>query len=117
MIPFEFDGLSFCLFKWIFGLPCPGCGLSRAYLSLLNGQISAAFFYHPLFWLVPIIIGVGVFNKKHPILQRIHKSKWFYPLCIVLFIGVYAYRMLTLFPAVAPMDINRNALLWKLLSL
>ena len=40
-----------CPIKFITGISCAGCGMSRAWLSLLRGDISAAFFYHPLFWL------------------------------------------------------------------
>ena len=40
-----------CPIKFITGISCAGCGMSRAWLSLLRGDVSAAFFYHPLFWL------------------------------------------------------------------
>jgi len=31
-----------------FGIPCPGCGLTRATLALLHGDVRAALHYHPL---------------------------------------------------------------------
>ena len=44
------------------GMPCPGCGLTRATLALLRGDVSGAFRFHPLFWLLtPLFVGfVGV---------------------------------------------------------
>ena len=43
-----------CPIKELTGIPCPGCGMTRAYLSLLQGDISAAFAFHPLFPTVPV---------------------------------------------------------------
>ena len=41
-----------------FGVPCPGCGLTRATLDLLHGNLSAALHMHPLVLLVsPLYIG------------------------------------------------------------
>jgi len=31
-----------CLFKWITGWSCPGCGSQRAFMALLGGDIHAA---------------------------------------------------------------------------
>ena len=35
-----------CLFKSAAGIPCPGCGLTRATISLLRGEFAAAFGAH-----------------------------------------------------------------------
>lgn len=40
------------------GIPCPGCGLTRATLALLHGDVQAALRFHPLVWLLsPLFIG------------------------------------------------------------
>ncbi len=36
-----------CPFRAVMGLPCPGCGLSRALLRLFNGQWTDALRLHP----------------------------------------------------------------------
>lgn len=112
-LPFELDELSLCPFKWIFGLPCPGCGLTRAFLSLFMGDIKGAFFYHPLFWMVPIIALIFCFRKKNQLAYRLSSSRLFMMSVVGLFIGVYAVRMFMYFPNVAPMDLNRNALIFQ----
>jgi hypothetical protein len=42
------NGPSFCPFKVLTGLPCPGCGLTRATVALLHGDFATSFHFHPL---------------------------------------------------------------------
>ena len=58
-----------CLFKHFLGIECPGCGMSRAVLSVIKFDFAAAFGYHPMVWSLPILylyflFGGKVFNKK-----------------------------------------------------
>ena len=39
---------SLCAFHQITGLPCPGCGLTRSWVSMAHGHFSDAFVWHPL---------------------------------------------------------------------
>ena len=42
-------GITVCFTAGLFGLPCPGCGLTRATLAALHGQLGEAMRLHPLF--------------------------------------------------------------------
>ena len=49
-----------CLAKAIFGVPCPVCGMTRAFLSLLKLDFAAAISYNPAFWTFPLICISGI---------------------------------------------------------
>jgi hypothetical protein len=51
-----------CPMRTIVGLPCPGCGLSRGLVNLLNGQWQAAIDHHlfsPILFAVLLVLGIG----------------------------------------------------------
>lgn len=53
---FAFSYFIGCPIRLITGMPCPSCGMTRAYISLLNGDLPKAFYFHPLFFLLPIAL-------------------------------------------------------------
>lgn len=44
-----------CLFFTATGVPCPGCGMSRALWALLQGHIGEAVRWHPMVFSLPVI--------------------------------------------------------------
>ena len=59
-------GISLCPMVRLTGLPCPGCGMTRAWLSLLLGRPLRALHYHPLVWLPPVALAIYLFRGKLP---------------------------------------------------
>lgn len=53
-----------CPVKALTGVPCPGCGLSRAAVSLLRLDAAAAFRYHPMVFVLPPVVLLVLFGKK-----------------------------------------------------
>lgn len=45
-------GIPVCPSATILGIPCPGCGLTRATLAALHGDLELALRFHPLFFLL-----------------------------------------------------------------
>ncbi|MBQ7774718.1 MAG: DUF2752 domain-containing protein [Lachnospiraceae bacterium] len=47
-------GKGLCIFQAKWGIPCPGCGMTRSMLLILQGQFAAAWKMHPFAygWLV-----------------------------------------------------------------
>lgn len=53
-----------CPIYEICGIPCPCCGVTRAWLAFLHGKIDRAFQYHALFPVVPVLILLYVCREK-----------------------------------------------------
>ena len=85
----ELAGIT-CPIKFITGISCAGCGMSRAWMSLIKLDPAAAFSYHPLFFLPPIMLLMYLFRKKMN--QKLYLSMMI--LCVLAMTGVYFYRML-----------------------
>ncbi len=106
---------AICLSKLALGLPCPGCGLTRAFLSAFRGDMAAAFTWHPLFPAIPIVIGILI-AKNTRAGGLLYRSNLFWAIVIGLFMAAWAARMVLLFPWVPPMDYNEHSLLWTAVS-
>ena len=44
-----------CVFQALFGIVCPGCGMTRAVLAALRLDLAAAFAYHPMVVSLPLL--------------------------------------------------------------
>ena len=78
-----------CPIKFITGISCAGCGMSRAWISLLHFNIHDAFMYHPLFFLPPVVVIVMLLKSK----INIKFYKIFMFTIAGAFVIVYLYRM------------------------
>ncbi|MBR3318571.1 MAG: DUF2752 domain-containing protein [Atopobiaceae bacterium] len=61
-----------CPIKFWTGISCPGCGMTRAWISALTLRFDLALAYHPLFWMVPPLF-VVVARRDH-IPHRVYLS-------------------------------------------
>ena len=82
-----------CVIRLLTGIPCPGCGLSRAYLALLHGHVVEAFYYHPLFFVVaPFLLYMTFYDRLSPRVSR--RTEAIVCVCLTAaFILVYIARM------------------------
>ena len=55
------DGL--CIIRKVINFPCPGCGLTRAWLSFFNGDILSAINYNPCFITFPFILMLAIHRQ------------------------------------------------------
>jgi Protein of unknown function (DUF2752) len=54
-----FLNVPLCPTAAVLGIPCPGCGLTRATLAAVQGHFAQALHFHPLvFFVTPIYLGV-----------------------------------------------------------
>lgn len=80
-----------CFFKSLTGLPCPACGLTRAWLAILRGQVARAFAMHPMFWGVPVLHIYFLTDGK---LFSKRVDRWILALILVGFAAVFVGRLL-----------------------
>lgn len=79
-----------CPIKFLTGISCPGCGMTRAELSFLRGDLRQAFYYHPLFPLPVAVLFLLPFRKKIP-----KKIKYLIFIAIIIAsMVVFLWRML-----------------------
>ncbi len=81
-----------CPIKYVTGISCPGCGMSRACFSALRLDFEAAFSYHPL-WILLLPFAVAL------ILLRVKKKRLALRICVfagaVLMLVVFIWRLFT----------------------
>jgi len=94
--------LTQCLFEAVFGIPCPGCGLTRSLMAIARLDWSQALIYH-LFG--PVLFGGCAIAVLHILVELTHKQafstrytrlmgSWkFLSISTLLFLGYYALRL------------------------
>lgn len=105
-----------CPLLYTVGLPCPGCGLTRAGLLLGSGRFIESLRMHPLLLPTVVYVAVAAYVK----LRRPDKfSRLNLPgiLLLVAIVGLYVFRMIRLFPHTPPMEPNEDAILRTLFNL
>ncbi len=94
---------SLCPFTVLTGLPCPGCGLTRAGVMLLTLDFAGAFRIHPFIY--GVVGSVVVFFIER---FGLGKDEAVWALRLLIFCGIgmclfYVWRMYRYFPDVEPM--------------
>jgi hypothetical protein len=96
-----------CPLKFITGISCPGCGMTRAYYSLMQLDINKALHYHPLFILVPLMIALYLFDFY--IKPKFVKGLW--AVIIIAFLSTYLFRLFLSQNDVVEIDITSSIML------
>lgn len=90
-----------CPIRALTGIPCPGCGMSRAWLAFVRLDLAAAFRYHPLFWTVPLVVLLVLYDGTLFTRKR-HNDIMMYGL-IALLLLCYVVRLIVFFRGMLPL--------------
>ena len=97
-----------CPILFFTGIPCLGCGMTRACVSMIQLDFISAFYYHPLCFLLPAAAMIVMFQRKI--------SRKVYQRCLVgivaAFIIVYIIRLLNPVDAIIKINIH-NSVIFK----
>ena len=104
-----------CPSKVIFGLPCPGCGLTRAGLSFFTGRFSESLHMNPMF---PVLFLYAIVAAALRILAPKHlgKLKIAAVPIIILTLTAFVFRMIMYFPD-EPMTVFHGSMLHRAFEL
>ncbi|TCK90558.1 uncharacterized protein DUF2752 [Natranaerovirga hydrolytica] len=98
---------SLCLIYNTTGMPCPSCGMTRAFRHLIALDFRSAFMYHPLFvvpLLIPFIYIKNIYNNSK-LLNRL------IGITIVIIIITWGIRLFMFFPHSEPFLFNSDAII------
>jgi hypothetical protein len=92
-----------CMSRRTFGIPCPGCGLTRCFISLARGDAAAAWSYNPAGLLLFAIIAFQVpfrawqlFRIRHGRPEvALHRTAYVALVAVaVIMVGQWALRLM-----------------------
>ena len=66
-LPSNGAGVPVCLFRYLSNLPCPGCGLTRSFSSILHLHFSQAYDYHPFGYVLLPLFGLIALQSFLPL--------------------------------------------------
>lgn len=78
-----------CPIRFFFGVSCPSCGLSRAVESLFFLDFSGAFYFHPMVYMLPVVLILYLLRKKLPSRVVVGLSVGI----LVMLVAVYVVRL------------------------
>ena len=105
---------AFCPSVFLFGLPCPGCGMTRAVFFFITGQFQRGMQMNPLgllwiLWAAYLVVMRYGFGKKAKGLMTAAG------VIVVLMVAVYLYRMYCFFPGEPPISYTSGSLAERLI--
>ena len=87
--------LFICPFKSFFQIDCPGCGLQRSIIALLEGDLLKSLSLYPATIPILALFVYTAFHLKMNFKQGANIIKWGYIGCIAIISIFYIYKILT----------------------
>ncbi len=75
-----------CPIYQIFKISCPCCGVTRAWLAFLQGDIGLAFRYHAFFPVIPMLVLLYMFYDMFPTCWKQYINIVYYMSAVMIFL-------------------------------
>jgi len=94
--PEALPALPLCPFHEVTGLPCPGCGLTRAFCAIGHAEFARAWAFNPfgfVFYAAAIaLVAWPLARRRFPgAVRRVVQSRWFGGLPIALVVAMWLF--------------------------
>lgn len=101
---------AFCPMVIVTGIPCPGCGMTRAVILLLLGEFQRSWNLNPLAaaW---VFIALWFAFRRYWCGKSVTGLKYMIGCTLLAMVAVYIYRICTAFPSYPPMVYTRDNLI------
>ncbi len=101
---------NFCPVVLLCGFPCPGCGLTRAFIKFVTFHPIKAFRLNPAYplWIVLLILSVW---RRYIRGQSLSVLKIPVVITVIITVLIYVYRLKYEFPGEMPMNYEKDNLL------
>ena len=87
------DHLLTCPFKSMTGIDCPGCGMQRSVIKLLEGDVAQSIAFHPAGATTLLMILLLILHSKFEFKHGAKTLTILFILNIALIIGNYIYKI------------------------
>ena len=84
-----------CPIKHFFHIDCPGCGLQRSILALLEGDLGKSLSLYPATILIFVLLIYTALHLKFDFKHGAAIIKWGYIACTAVIVGFYIYKLVT----------------------
>jgi len=84
-------GGGFCMLPRLCGLPCAGCGMTRALRCLIRWDFAGAWSYNPIVFLLPVYLLLVLFDGKP--FRRRKSNRWLLWGTVILTAVLYILRL------------------------
>lgn len=100
-----------CPIRFLTGIPCPGCGMTRAVWHILRLEFAAGLAAHPLVVVLPVMAGGLLLGHRLPAKGR----QWFWIGIGLVFLAVYLLRLVNPGDPVVTVDLTAG-FIYRLLT-
>ena len=90
-----------CVPRWLTGIPCPTCGLTRAWLAALQLDFGTALRQYPMFWSVPVLVLFLLYDGKLFLSRKV--NNWILGMILAGILLIYFARLFGFLGALAPL--------------